>query len=600
MRTTPALALLVSPLFFVACGAGAPASVVRPSDPTAASALGEASCHDVAGKQGQPLVVDWAPEQRGDLEVAMKDGVAVLSYSCTAIKVLPDCHLDGKYGFMGTTRAEQVVQLANADELAVNLPLSGAKLGTELARGSTIDVAMVMIGKRRTTWDQPTTADLKGSCEGATHYLRSATVGAFAMDTGTQGKVRAAAEMFGIGASGGSESAKKVHAKQGDLADCEHASPDSDKAPPQCGAPIRLVLAPIAEAPAKAPGATAPPPAPAPGAAPAGAPRFSRPEEADACPPGLVWAGGKCAKAADVAVHTCKPGDVDDCTAQCGKNDAASCAILGAHYASSNQASKAQPPLAKACTAGEAHACTNLGVLTASASGGKGDPQLFKKGCDGGDAVGCRHLGLAYAAAKDDAKSFAAFRSSCEGGDAAGCGAVGAAYTNGAGTSKDPVKGVEYKRRGCDGGDARSCADVAAMLETGKGVPKNEILARMDYQRACFRDPRGAADACTGLGRVTWKENPQLAKTWFDRGCAFGDATACAVLKVMYGEARPSVANIQAGQDAQRACVMGDGRACTTAGLLQAGTGALPMAKPNVQRGCQLGDAFACELAKKL
>ena len=51
------------------------------------------------------------PEQRIDLEGAMREGVAVLSYDCKSMKVLRDCHVDGPYGFFGTTLQEKVLQL---------------------------------------------------------------------------------------------------------------------------------------------------------------------------------------------------------------------------------------------------------------------------------------------------------------------------------------------------------------------------------------------------------------------------------------------------------------------------------------------------------
>src|SRR5262245_66516470 len=95
------------------CGPGGVADKIRPNDPTAAGALGEGDCHDTA-KGGEPLVVDWKDEQRGDLEIAMKQGVAVVAYSCQGIKLLPDCKVEGSYGFMGMTKKESVVRLQNA------------------------------------------------------------------------------------------------------------------------------------------------------------------------------------------------------------------------------------------------------------------------------------------------------------------------------------------------------------------------------------------------------------------------------------------------------------------------------------------------------
>ena len=57
-------------------GAGGAAKAIRPDAPTGSAALGETTeCRDVS-RGSKPLVVDWKPEQRGDLEVAMSEGVA--------------------------------------------------------------------------------------------------------------------------------------------------------------------------------------------------------------------------------------------------------------------------------------------------------------------------------------------------------------------------------------------------------------------------------------------------------------------------------------------------------------------------------------------
>src|SRR5438270_2240001 len=90
---------------------GGAAEKVRPADPTASAALGEqTTCHAIEN-HGEPLVVDWKPEHRGDLEEAMHDGVAIVNYTCDGIKLLKGCRLDGSYGFLGMTRREQVVRL---------------------------------------------------------------------------------------------------------------------------------------------------------------------------------------------------------------------------------------------------------------------------------------------------------------------------------------------------------------------------------------------------------------------------------------------------------------------------------------------------------
>ena len=50
-----------------ACKAGGVAEKIRPTDPSASEVLGEGSCQGVAAG-AEPLVVDWKPEARADLE----------------------------------------------------------------------------------------------------------------------------------------------------------------------------------------------------------------------------------------------------------------------------------------------------------------------------------------------------------------------------------------------------------------------------------------------------------------------------------------------------------------------------------------------------
>ena len=93
------------------------------------------------------------------------------------------------------------MELETADEIAANVPSLGKALSGELsaslARGSTLKLAMVLVGKKRTTVAQATTARLAGpeACAGATHFVRGAFVGAFALSTGTRGAVRMVAHV---------------------------------------------------------------------------------------------------------------------------------------------------------------------------------------------------------------------------------------------------------------------------------------------------------------------------------------------------------------------------------------------------------------------
>jgi uncharacterized protein len=584
---------MLTACWLLSCGAGGAAEAVRPADPTAAGVLGESggdgSCKDVS-KGAEPLVVDWKPDLRGDLEVVMKEGVAVVGYTCEGMKLLKECRIEGTYGFIGMTKKEQVVRLANADEVKANLPFSGGSIGGELQRGSTLEIAMIMVGKKRTTWDEPTKADLKGSCDGATHYVRGATVGAFVLDMGTEAKVRAAAELFGAGTSGSSESAKSAHNKEGEPSDCAKSSPDADKPPSQCGAPIRLVLAPIAAAPAEG----KPPPEPKPAAAKDVA------QTDVACPAGMVLAEGKCTSPASAPSYQCDPNNAAECTAQCDKGNAGSCAALGAIYLRERDVAKAKPVLQKGCDGDDAKACVNLGIVTQDAAAAV---KLFEKGCSASIALGCEKLGRAYLAgsgglAADPAKALAHLRTGCEGGQDTACAAAADLLASGKGGAQDVKGAMELHKRACDGSVAASCTELGKLHETGgPGMGANAIIAEMLYRRGCYR---GSADACFHLGRLEIARNPDSAKRSFDMSCMRQSKLGCAALVVLYGDKRPVVPDIPTKQQLSRSCIGGNSRDCVMAGLFDAAAGIPGPSRIQVEQACNRGDKFACEISKKM
>jgi hypothetical protein len=87
-------------------------------------AQGESSeCRDVTDG-ARPRVVDRKPEQRGDLEVAMSQGIAVMAYDYHKMDLLPDCTVEGSYGFKGVVLKQQLIRLEDKDEIRANLPLN--------------------------------------------------------------------------------------------------------------------------------------------------------------------------------------------------------------------------------------------------------------------------------------------------------------------------------------------------------------------------------------------------------------------------------------------------------------------------------------------
>lgn len=100
-------------------------------------------------------------------------GSKVPTFDCQRFELLRQCRLSGSYGFAGVSRKEDVIQLTSSDELSANLPLSGAKLGAQLERGVSIDLALITIGRKASTLEAASRHELLGDCRGASHFVRA-------------------------------------------------------------------------------------------------------------------------------------------------------------------------------------------------------------------------------------------------------------------------------------------------------------------------------------------------------------------------------------------------------------------------------------------
>lgn len=602
-------------------GCGAPnqnAHAVRPANPTAADARGSQSVY-VIEAEGQPLIVDWQPETRGDLEVAMHDGVAVVGFDAKGLRLLKDCHLPGKYGFVGVNTKEHVVRLESTDEVKANLPAAGlgiiAKLGTELGRSQVLDVAIVMIGKKRTTWATAARDELEGNCAGATHFVRGATIGAFAMRSGAKGKLRTVAEVFGGGASADVSGAKSVETADGLLDACKKSAPDAETPPPQCGALIRLELIKLGDKKVASAGKTP--------SKPEKEPKLDASDAVDACPAGFVFTNGKCARPTTETTHVCKLGDVRDCTLQCDKGNAESCDLLGYMFSTgtngvSKNEAEAYKLFDKACTAAVPTGCLNLGIMVYNGLGTAKDParglQLFEQACNGGSGLGCRYAGevlyFGNGVPRDEVRSVKLTHQACRAGEKFACSTLGYAYQAGMGVPQNKRVAAGLYSMACDGGAAIGCGNLAFMHETGEGVPKDEKRAFQLYNKACAAD----TGQCIWLGvahhvGLGGKRDEKRALAEYKKTCANaiargryetqGENAACILMNELKGEKNflepVGLENSILGWN--KACQSGTVRECTLLGLGTLGKGN-PDGKKLVKEACKSGDTWACELAK--
>jgi TPR repeat protein len=425
-------AVLLSSLL-LGCKAGGAGKFIEPEKPTAGDAMGEMACAPDQTR-AEPLIVDWSSDDRTDLEVAMRDGIVVASYDCDSFRVLENCRATGGYSFAGVGRKQDVLQIVGVDELHANFPLGKANFQAALDRGSSIDVALVTVGKHRTSAFQVARPQLQGDCEGATHFIGSAVVGAFAVGTSTRGHVSSVVEVFKVADVGGSSTSEQQGLnRDGDLAACEAANPSDPQPPAQCQAILRVELVALSEAAVEL-------------SPTGGSPQAEALEQV--CPSGFVTVGNKCTSASQAKAYRCQPEDAAECSTQ--------------------------------CEAGNAESCHNLAMLV---DRGKADgpadrdraTALFQKACDGGNLSSCSALSYRLDWKAEPERVTSLLQKSCDGDDALSCRVLGKALVRGDQLGKDTSRGEQLLARGCALAEMYACGDLAWFLWTERKQAKQAL-----------------------------------------------------------------------------------------------------------------------------
>jgi uncharacterized protein len=558
----------------VACG-GQAGNVVRPKDLTSADALGTGAAATACTgepKLATPLVVDLDANARVALEVGMKgkNGLVVVSYDCKSLRVLPTCHIDGTYDYTAVSKKATVVQIKNQDELGVNLPLSAGKVGVELKSGRSIDVALVFAGLKWTTVGKARREALVGDCDGATHFIQNASLGAFAMATGSIGRAAAVAELFKVGASASSETEKGAQSTDGSLESCRSQDPDAAAPPGECRSPLSLQLQPIGLAtPAQA---------------------ESKPEDAppppeNPCREGYAFANGICTRTSAAAAHLCAPRDHDDCKVQCEKGSAESCFTYGSWIGADVETRSSF--YKKACDGGFADGCGSRAILEWSAA--KGQPAtsprkqaavtLAKQGCDQGGPYSCMITGLllfGYAgdSTGDREGGIRALNRACQLGNPKGCVELARRYWDGSdGFAKDPQKAIAHQERACRG-DSWECKELASFLvdkQAGSSRDVERALRLVDG--VCKGDFALGCNEAVEIAQLAGKDS--VALTWATDGCTTFDG-ACALIGIALKN--PAAVN----QMYASSCKRGNQDACAKAAP-DSTAGPKPKGKPKKQ-----------------
>jgi TPR repeat protein len=499
-----------------------------------------------------PLIFSLAPEQRGDIEALLKRQIVTVRYGCDKLVPVPDCAIDGNYGYVSVTPREQVMSLSSALEVRANLPLESSDLlgrvGSALSTGSRLDIAFSVVGQQTSVLRAVSRSQLKGDCAGVTHFVRGASLGAFAIAL-AKGAPESVSDVFG--------GSSTLLQRDGSLEACRKQGND-DKRVPGCAAPLRLELRPVTGDAAQASAPNEEPPAPK-------------------CPGGTQLDDQGTCIATNIAVpYVCSFAAHADCEKQCQAGSMGSCSLLGRNYQLGRGVKKdearAEQLFSLACRAGSPPGCGRLGEMLVERPATRDEGlELLRKSCKGGFFEAC-HAGLARLAPNQASGAADLARRGCDGGSAASCWALGQFYREGiAGVDKNTEEATRYLKLACDGGAPLGCSSYTELIDPGNTATPQTPYALSLLQGAC---ERGIATACSRLGN------------YYGRG------------KGVPADFPKSMALIE------RACVGGDLSSCLVTGLsYERGLGHpkdLGKAQQFLTRACEAGDPIACKAAEKL
>ena len=222
-------------------GCRTPAIPTAVQAPSADRVLSESRRCDEASER--PFVVEWAAADRALLEARLEQGVAVVAREGCELRVLPRCTAGATYDYLEVSPKRESVSIRNATDLYANLPVGAARLEGELERTGQLTVDMAIRARFQLHAGAP--VELGGSCEGATHLVTGATVGAFELRAGATRSLSAEARVpiGGVPVGGGAshESERGLLTVDGDLERCSEEGTSAAR----CRALVQLELGPL-------------------------------------------------------------------------------------------------------------------------------------------------------------------------------------------------------------------------------------------------------------------------------------------------------------------------------------------------------------------
>jgi hypothetical protein len=379
------------------------------------------------------------------MERAVKNGLVVFSASDGRLALLPDCRMNGQYRYFATSPRRQHVVLNDRRIVDVNV---AHEAGAPVPPSPAV-FEMIRVGRLTTTRRTGEGTGLLGSCEGATHYARTLSLG-------------------------------EVLAGPPPPA-CSAATAGDASPPPGCRRFLRAELVALSGA------------------------RFDTEDGAMAfCPAAWVLSDGVCVERATAKGYECRE-DPRECRIQCDLGDTASCTRLGSFLAYGQQGfvrddKRALGYYERACAAGYAPACFNMGLLHAAAGDARQEQlaaAYWERACADGYPPACSKLGALHAGEASSpparARAVELFARACSGGEPDGCMNAVVVMRRMEQAEVDQDIGALLDLA-CDGDVAAGCFELAGWLAQhgaaqGTANAALEKACRLGAQDACHQPP---------------------------------------------------------------------------------------------------------------
>lgn len=555
------LCLVVSIIALSTVACGPPKPVTQPAPPP------PPQCHDFARSSGTPLTVDMNGQEQALLQTKLEqEGVVLVHYDCNGLRVLDRCSAAGGYGYAGVAPQLEQVRIFNDQDVVINLG-SGlsflATVGGGFSQFKTLDLVVMTVGSIATPINALSKRQIKGpDCMHATHYVRRAYKGGFAMTQGQATQTNAAVSLFQVGFQTSATQLQSIQRASGSMATCQAQAPGAKTAPTGCGAVVRLGLVPLDEQLVTAQRARD---------------SLRVTPWLRSCPPGHVFSAGACTVWTDqLPSYLCSGQNRRECEDQCGRGDLPSCGRLAwmlvdelanvgpqGRDALVNQISALMPKLEQACDAWEGEACGFLvshvhSVLTSKSmvQGPEAqDPQdammaarlamQAERGCLAGNAESCEILAEVlgpsapfelYGVTTDTQRLAQVMERACNGGNGTACGTMSLMAFDpeemGEVQVADPFS---YAERACLAGSDIGCL-VAGVFHIGSGKACEAVAGKGARQLCEGEEHKNLDRAASAFKRACdLSEEGRYCKTVelmpLIRECDEGSKRACKKLK---------------------------------------------------------------------